>query len=105
MFVTLKKTRCCLYFFKCRLSSVPKDSSLNANAVNPSVLTFNEIPGPKSYPVIGTLYKYWPLLGKFELFCVFTTQFSTLNHSNKKLTYDRNGSTDFYELLCVFRKV
>lgn len=28
---------------------------------------FNKIPGPKSYPVIGTLYTYLPFIGK--IFC------------------------------------
>lgn len=27
-------------------------------------LNFDDVPGPKSYPVIGTLYKYLPLIGK-----------------------------------------
>lgn len=25
---------------------------------------FDSIPGPRSYPVIGTLYKYCPIIGK-----------------------------------------
>lgn len=73
MIGTLRKTRFSLYFFKCSLSSTRKDSSLNDNVGSPSVLSFDEIPGPKSYPVIGTLYKYWPLLGKFEFFSPFQT--------------------------------
>lgn len=31
---------------------------------------FEEIPGPKSLPFIGTLYKYFPYLGKNCLFVV-----------------------------------
>ncbi|XP_026328415.1 cytochrome P450 302a1, mitochondrial isoform X2 [Hyposmocoma kahamanoa] len=28
--------------------------------------SFNEIPGPKSYPIIGTIYKYLPLVGDYK---------------------------------------
>lgn len=36
------------------------------------VKKFEEIPGPKSVPLIGTLYQYLPFLGKF----VFLSEFS-----------------------------
>ncbi|CAH2075253.1 unnamed protein product, partial [Iphiclides podalirius] len=29
-------------------------------------MNFNDIPGPKSYPILGTLYKYWPLVGEYN---------------------------------------
>ncbi|XP_041976410.1 cytochrome P450 302a1, mitochondrial-like [Aricia agestis] len=28
--------------------------------------SFGEISGPKSYPLIGTLYKYWPFIGDYD---------------------------------------
>lgn len=31
------------------------------------VMSFEEIPGPKSYPIVGTLYKYVPYIGKFSV--------------------------------------
>ncbi|CAK1604156.1 unnamed protein product [Parnassius mnemosyne] len=38
-----------------------KESILKETPIN-----FNEIPGPKSYPIIGTLYKYWPFIGEYN---------------------------------------
>lgn len=32
----------------------------------PAYKGFNEIPGPKSLPLIGTLYQYLPVLGKYK---------------------------------------
>lgn len=32
-----------------------------------SLRNFNEIPGPKSYSLVGTLYKYLPFIGKYLL--------------------------------------
>lgn len=29
------------------------------------VKSFEEIPGPKCYPIVGTLYKYAPYIGKW----------------------------------------
>ncbi|XP_072940488.1 cytochrome P450 302a1, mitochondrial [Epargyreus clarus] len=43
---------------------VNKSTSQNPDINEP--LNFNEIPGPKCYPVIGTLYKYWPLIGDYD---------------------------------------
>ncbi|XP_013186140.2 cytochrome P450 302a1, mitochondrial [Amyelois transitella] len=40
-----------------RKSSVVKDNTC---------LNFDNIPGPKSYPLIGTLYKYIPLIGDYN---------------------------------------
>jgi hypothetical protein len=34
-------------------------------------LTFKDIPGPKSYPIIGTLYQYMPFIGKLSLQFLF----------------------------------
>lgn len=34
---------------------------VNENSVK--VKKFEEIPGPRTYPVIGTLYKYFPFIG------------------------------------------
>ncbi|CAH2107407.1 unnamed protein product [Euphydryas editha] len=47
--------------------------SLNTRAVdknmehNSSVRNFEDIPGPKNYPLIGTLYKYLPFLGDYDV--------------------------------------
>lgn len=39
--------------------------SVNFSHVNTSVpKSFKDIPGPTSLPVIGTLYKYLPFIGK-----------------------------------------
>lgn len=46
------------------------------------VMSFDSIPGPKCYPVIGTLYKYWPLVGKLCIihnFCHFFIVFIYAN--------------------------
>nr|AID54852.1 cytochrome P450 CYP302A1 [Helicoverpa armigera] len=32
-----------------------------------NVKSFEEIPGPKSYPVVGTLYKYMPFIGDYNV--------------------------------------
>lgn len=44
-------------------------SGENKEAGRAHVRKFEEIPGPKSYPIIGTLYKYAPYIGK--RFCYF----------------------------------
>ncbi|XP_023950154.1 cytochrome P450 302a1, mitochondrial [Bicyclus anynana] len=68
MFITLKKSR---YFkisvniIKCRPRSTVK-GNVEVASTCPEILSFNDIPGPKSYPVIGTLYKYWPFLGDYN---------------------------------------
>ncbi|XP_045534237.1 cytochrome P450 302a1, mitochondrial [Papilio machaon] len=30
------------------------------------LMNFNDIPGPKSYPILGTLHKYWPIVGEYN---------------------------------------
>lgn len=35
-------------------------------AVDNGLISFDHIPGPKSYPLIGTLYKYLPFIGKLQ---------------------------------------
>ncbi|CAH0727776.1 unnamed protein product, partial [Brenthis ino] len=30
------------------------------------IMSFDDIPGPKVYPGIGTLYKYWPFIGEYH---------------------------------------
>ncbi|XP_026472405.1 cytochrome P450 302a1, mitochondrial-like [Ctenocephalides felis] len=37
---------------------------------------FNEIPGPKPIPVLGTLWMYWPIIGKYR--------WSALHHTGMK---------------------
>ncbi|KAI5631554.1 cytochrome p450 domain-containing protein [Phthorimaea operculella] len=50
---------------------------------NENYKSFDDIPGPKSYPVIGTLYKYFPLIGDYSA--------ETLD-KNAWLTWRRYGS-------------
>lgn len=52
-----------LYDF--RLLSTDVDDYVKCTS-SENLKIFNEIPGPKSYPIIGTLYKYLPLVGKLN---------------------------------------
>lgn len=40
------------------------------------VKSFEEIPGPRSYPIIGTLHKYAPFIGTCR-FCVYFSIYDT----------------------------
>lgn len=44
------------------ISNLDKGSGKNTELNK--TLKFEDIPGPRSYPVIGTLYKYLPIIGK-----------------------------------------
>ncbi|XP_039748636.1 cytochrome P450 302a1, mitochondrial isoform X1 [Pararge aegeria] len=70
MLRTLKKGgsfKITVFYFKFRLNSTIKgNKSMRGLTSNPYVLNFKDIPGPKSYPIIGTLYKYWQLLGDYD---------------------------------------
>ncbi|XP_046960949.1 cytochrome P450 302a1, mitochondrial [Vanessa cardui] len=46
------------------LSSVRQEGTYKKDQND--LLCFEDIPGPKSYPVIGTLYKYLPYLGDYD---------------------------------------
>ncbi|CAB3243679.1 unnamed protein product [Arctia plantaginis] len=39
----------------------------NKHVMQDSVMNFDEIPGPKTYPIIGTLYKYLPYIGEYNV--------------------------------------
>lgn len=56
-YMTKKK----LYYIKCYSANFTK-CNIETNDHQPKA--FNNIPGPKSLPVIGTLYKYLPFIGK-----------------------------------------
>lgn len=49
--------------YDCRLQSTVVNDDVRCKS-NENLKSFNEIPGPKSYPIIGTLYKYLPLIGE-----------------------------------------
>ncbi|XP_075233158.1 cytochrome P450 302a1, mitochondrial-like isoform X2 [Lycorma delicatula] len=46
-----------------RLTTKPDDKDTSQSYVKP----FNEIPGPKSLPVVGTLWQYLPYIGEYQL--------------------------------------
>lgn len=49
--------------YDCRFRSTVVNNDVKCMSSD-NLKSFNEIPGPKSYPIIGTLYKYLPLVGK-----------------------------------------
>lgn len=51
-----------------KLTESRKVFSLRKIHLNSNLFTrkFEEIPGPKSFPIIGTLYKYFPILGPYK---------------------------------------
>lgn len=52
-------------------SYVRRSSSTNYKHVDASrYKPFEDIPGPRSFPLIGTLYKYLPLIGKHRIIVV-----------------------------------
>lgn len=51
--------------FDCRLQSTVINDDIKFTS-NENLKSFKEIPGPKSYPIIGTLYKYMPLVGELN---------------------------------------
>lgn len=54
-------------FKKWFIQSVRANNTLKSVSQEESGLkNFNDIPGPKCYPVIGTLHKYFPFIGKVE---------------------------------------
>lgn len=54
-------TRRIRFIAKCQIAHYSKYD----NSVFNDVKQFEEIPGPKSLPVLGTLYQYLPLIGKY----------------------------------------
>lgn len=56
--------RSCLQY-DCRLKSTFANNDVKCTS-NENLKSFDQIPGPKSYPVIGTLYKYLPLVGEYN---------------------------------------
>lgn len=61
--ISLLKKKLCLQLFT-------NNYSVNFSTMNKTVLhSFQDIPGPISLPLIGTLYKYIPLIGKLNELC------------------------------------
>lgn len=57
---SLFSERSCLHLFT-------NNCQVNFSTMNKTVLhSFQDIPGPVSLPLIGTLYKYIPLIGKLN---------------------------------------
>lgn len=51
--------------YDCRLQSTVENVDTKCTSASTENLkSFEDIPGPKSYPMIGTLYKYFPLVGE-----------------------------------------
>ncbi|KAM3962950.1 cytochrome P450 302a1, mitochondrial [Aphomia sociella] len=48
-----------------KIRAIRSDNHKESNA-HLDLQTFDRIPGPKSYPVIRTLYKYFPLIGEYD---------------------------------------
>lgn len=61
-----------VYLPKHRLVTRAFDDNLQ---ITNGVRNFEDIPGPKCYPLIGTLYKYLPFLGTFYFFLFFFATF------------------------------
>nr|QZU75316.1 cytochrome P450 302a1 [Antheraea pernyi] len=59
-----------LFFLKCaRISSAVYTVENNQEKVNmkkETIMHFDHIPGPKCYPVVGTLHKYVPFIGDYD---------------------------------------
>ncbi|XP_046665557.1 cytochrome P450 302a1, mitochondrial isoform X2 [Homalodisca vitripennis] len=53
-------------FLSCPVRPSDKEVKINFNATPSEVKPFDSIPGPKSFPVIGTLYKYLPVIGEYQ---------------------------------------
>lgn len=64
---TIKK----LYVRSCATDS----SHVEENEPKP----FEDIPGPRSLPIIGTLYKYLPFIGKNSIIMMLDYKFPKLN--------------------------
>ncbi|KAL0840422.1 hypothetical protein ABMA28_015678 [Loxostege sticticalis] len=55
------------FFKKWFIQSVRANNTLKSVSQEESGLkNFNDIPGPKCYPVIGTLHKYFPFIGDYD---------------------------------------
>lgn len=57
---------------KCNKGVQARNSPYSRDNNTVDVMTFDSIPGPKCYPGIGTLYKYWPLVGKHHIKCIIS---------------------------------
>ncbi|CAK9801790.1 Cytochrome P450 302a1, mitochondrial [Anthophora plagiata] len=67
---SLTKKKLCIKFYSDKFAKC----KIETNEVPPK--PFSDIPGPKSLPIIGTLYKYLPLIGEYS--------FTKLYSSGKK---------------------
>lgn len=64
MYTWLKKCSQCVVPKKLDVKFCSDLTKCDIKANNRQPRTFNDIPGPKSLPIIGTLYKYLPFIGK-----------------------------------------
>lgn len=64
---TFKKVNFAGHVKNARLTSNVKSSNSDQNICSEKdrAKNFEEIPGPTSYPIIGTLHKYMPFFGKY----------------------------------------
>ncbi|XP_069674486.1 cytochrome P450 302a1, mitochondrial [Periplaneta americana] len=58
--------RMCKYTQKARLLADDVTTDISRNHDTLQIRPFNEIPGPKSLPVVGTLWKYLPIFGEYS---------------------------------------
>nr|QLI62179.1 cytochrome P450 30 [Streltzoviella insularis] len=54
-----------LKYFSSSITDNGDSTSVNLGSKK-TIKNFDDIPGPKSYPVIGTLYKYFPFIGDYN---------------------------------------
>lgn len=53
-----------MYFRLCWKNSMTVHRSLTTTGFSTDSKPFDSIPGPKSLPIFGTLYKYLPVIGE-----------------------------------------
>ncbi|KAF7408215.1 hypothetical protein HZH66_002752 [Vespula vulgaris] len=72
--ISLLSKRLCLQLFT-------NNYSVNFSTMNKTVLhSFQDIPGPISLPLIGTLYKYIPLIGEYSFTRLYESGVKKLKH-------------------------
>ncbi|XP_046818173.1 cytochrome P450 302a1, mitochondrial-like isoform X2 [Vespa crabro] len=72
--ISLLSERSCLHIFT-------NNYTVNFSTMNETVLhSFQDIPGPTSLPLIGTLYKYTPLIGEYSFASLYESGVKKLKH-------------------------